>query len=68
MQPKIFSEFQQSPSSVSKDSPDALDKIRSSKLSKKNLFLFNPKMLSKRCGLINENAKLLKVARVPKNK
>ena len=34
----------------------------------KNLFLFNPKMLSKRCGLINENAKLLKVARVPKNK
>tara|TARA_Y100000590_G_scaffold359951_1_gene415991 strand:+ start:1228 stop:1506 length:279 start_codon:yes stop_codon:yes gene_type:complete len=34
----------------------------------RNLFLFNPKMLSKRCGLINENAKLLKVARVPKNR
>ena len=34
----------------------------------KNLFLFNPKMLSKRCGLIIEIAKLLKVARVPKNK
>jgi len=33
----------------------------------KNLFLFNPRLISKRCGLINENAKLLKVARIPKN-
>ena len=34
----------------------------------KNLFSFNPKLISKRCGLINENGKLLKAARVPKNK
>tara|TARA_B100000586_G_C19818647_1_gene305290 strand:+ start:72 stop:359 length:288 start_codon:yes stop_codon:yes gene_type:complete len=34
----------------------------------KNLFLFNPRLISKRCGLINENAKLFKVARIPKNK
>ncbi len=34
----------------------------------KNLFLFNPKLISKRCGLINENGKLLKAARIPKNK
>ena len=34
----------------------------------KNLFSFNPKLISKRCGLINENGKLLKAARIPKNK
>ena len=34
----------------------------------KNLFLFNPRLISKRCGLINENAKLLKAARIPKNR
>ncbi len=33
---------------------------------KRNLFLFNPKMLSKRAGLIDENGNLLKVARIPK--
>ena len=33
---------------------------------KKNLFLFNPKMLSKRAGLIDENGNILKVARIPK--
>ena len=33
---------------------------------KKNLFSFNPKLLSKRCGLIDENGNLLKVARIPK--
>jgi len=32
-----------------------------------NLFAFNTKLLSKRCGLIDENASLLKAARVPKN-
>jgi len=32
-----------------------------------NLFAFNTKLLSKRCGLIDENANLLKAARVPKN-
>ena len=34
---------------------------------RKNLFAFNTKPLSKRCGLIDENASLLKAARVPKN-
>ena len=34
---------------------------------KKNLFAFNPKLISKRCGLIDENGNLLKAARVPKN-
>ena len=34
---------------------------------KKNLFLFNTKLLSKRCGVIDENGNLLKAARVPKN-
>jgi hypothetical protein len=34
---------------------------------KKNLFAFNTKLLSKRCGLIDENGNLLKAARVPKN-
>lgn len=33
---------------------------------RKNLFVFNPKLLSKRCGLIDENANLLKAARIPK--
>ena len=33
---------------------------------RKNLFAFNPKLLSKRCGLIDENANLLKAARIPK--
>ncbi len=33
---------------------------------KKNLFLFNPKLLSKRCGLIDENGNILKAARIPK--
>ena len=33
---------------------------------KKNLFSFNPKMLSKRAGLIDENGNLLKAARIPK--
>ena len=32
----------------------------------KNLFAFNTKLLSKRCGLIDENGNLLKAARVPK--
>ena len=34
---------------------------------KKNLFLFNTKLLSKRCGVIDENGNLLKAARIPKN-
>lgn len=34
---------------------------------RKNLFAFNPKLISKRCGLIDENGNLLKAARVPKN-
>ena len=34
---------------------------------RKNLFAFNTKLLSKRCGLIDENGNLLKAARVPKN-
>ena len=34
---------------------------------RKNLFAFNTKLLSKRCGLIDENCNLLKAARVPKN-
>ena len=34
---------------------------------RKNLFTFNTKLLSKRCGLIDENGNLLKAARVPKN-
>lgn len=34
---------------------------------RKNLFAFNTKLLSRRCGLIDENASLLKAARVPKN-
>ncbi len=33
---------------------------------KNNLFSFNPKLLSKRCGLIDENGSLLKAARIPK--
>ena len=33
---------------------------------KKNLFSFNPKLLSKRSGLIDENGNLLKAARIPK--
>ena len=31
-----------------------------------NLFAFNTKLLSKRCGLIDENGSLLKAARIPK--
>ncbi len=34
---------------------------------RKNLFAFNTKLLSKRCGLLDENGNLLKAARVPKN-
>ena len=34
---------------------------------RKNLFAFNTKLLSTRCGLIDENGNLLKAARVPKN-
>ena len=34
---------------------------------RKNLFAFNTKLLSKRCGLVDENGSLLKAARVPKN-
>ena len=34
---------------------------------RKNLFAFNTELLSKRCGLIDENGNLLKAARVPKN-
>ena len=34
---------------------------------RKNLFAFNTKLLSKRCGLIDESGNLLKAARVPKN-
>ena len=34
---------------------------------RKDLFLFNTKLLSKRCGMVYENGKLLKAARVPKN-
>ena len=34
---------------------------------RKNLFAFNTKLLSKLCGLIDENGNLLKAARVPKN-
>ena len=34
---------------------------------RKNLFAFNTKLLSKRCGLIDENGNLLKAARLPKN-
>ena len=34
---------------------------------RKDLFLFNTKLLSKRCGIVDENGKLLKAARVPKN-
>ena len=34
---------------------------------RKNLFAFNTQLLSKRCGLIDENGNLLKAARVPKN-
>ena len=34
---------------------------------RKNLFASNPKLISKRCGLIDENGNLLKAARVPKN-
>ncbi len=33
---------------------------------KNNLFSFNPKLLSKRCGLIDEKGNLLKAARIPK--
>ena len=34
---------------------------------RKDLFLFNTKLLSKRCGMVDENGKLLTAARVPKN-
>ena len=34
---------------------------------RKDLFLFNTKLLSKRCGMVDENGKLLKESRVPKN-
>ena len=34
---------------------------------RKDLFLFNTKLLSKRCGMVDESGKLLKAARVPKN-
>ena len=34
---------------------------------RKDLFLFNTKLLSKRCGMVDVNGKLLKAARVPKN-
>ena len=34
---------------------------------RKDLFLFNTKLISKRCGMVDENGKLLKAARVPKN-
>ena len=34
---------------------------------RKDLFFFNNKLLSKRCGLIDESGNLLKAARVPKN-
>ena len=34
---------------------------------RKDLFLFNTKLLSKWCGMVDENGKLLKAARVPKN-
>ena len=34
---------------------------------RKDLFLFNTKLLSKRWGMVDENGKLLKAARVPKN-
>ena len=34
---------------------------------RKNLFAFNTKLLSKRCGLIDEKGSLLKASRVPKN-
>ena len=34
---------------------------------RKDLFLFNTKLLSKRCGMVDENGKLLKAARAPKN-
>ena len=34
---------------------------------RKNLFAFNPKLISKRCGLVDENGNLLKAARGPKN-
>ena len=34
---------------------------------KKDLFLFNMKLVSKRCGVIDENANILKAARIPKN-
>ena len=33
---------------------------------RKNLFAFNTKLISKRCGLIDENGGLLKAPRVPK--
>ena len=33
---------------------------------RKNLFAFNTKLISKRCGLIDENGNLLKAARIPK--
>ena len=34
---------------------------------RKDLFFFNNKLISKRCGLIDESGNLLKAARVPKN-
>jgi hypothetical protein len=34
---------------------------------RKDLFFFNTKLISKRCGLIDESGNLLKAARVPKN-
>ena len=33
----------------------------------RDLILFNLKLVSKRCGVIDENANILKAARIPKN-
>ena len=54
------------------DLPDALEKLDTVggygyvATWRKNLFAFNHKLLSKRCGLIDENGGLLKAARIPK--
>ena len=45
---------------------DKLDSVGGLATWRKNLFAFNPKLLSKRCGLIDENGSLLKAARIPK--
>ena len=34
---------------------------------RKDLFFFNTKLISKRCGLIDQSGNLLKAARLPKN-